>query len=72
MYELRAPTESPGYEDLAVRFGVSRDTVKNWLARCREALLLAAREVLAQAALAPDEIEPVPDVPVQPSRNEES
>lgn len=56
-YELVPSREAPSYEELAARHGVSRDTVKGWLARSREALLAAAREILAEAAVAPGEVE---------------
>jgi RNA polymerase sigma-70 factor (ECF subfamily) len=56
-YELAPPETSPSYDVLASRFGVSRDTIKARLIRFREALLLAARELLAEAALSPEEIE---------------
>jgi RNA polymerase sigma factor (sigma-70 family) len=56
-YELAPPGTAPSYDDLAARFGVSRDTIKTRLTRFREALLEAAREILAQGALSPEEIE---------------
>jgi RNA polymerase sigma factor (sigma-70 family) len=54
-YEL-GPS-NPTYEDLAARFGIARDTVKVRLACARQALLEAAREVLADTAASPEEIE---------------
>jgi RNA polymerase sigma factor (sigma-70 family) len=56
-YELVPSRGAPSYEQLAERFGVSRDTIKSWLARARETLLAAAREVLGEAAVSPQEME---------------
>jgi RNA polymerase sigma factor (sigma-70 family) len=56
-YDLPTAADRPSYEALAERFGIARDTVKVRLARVREELLRAAREILSQTASTADELD---------------
>lgn len=55
-FDLRPDGAEVSYDDLAKRFAISRETVKVRLARVREALLQAARDLLSETAATPRDL----------------